>query len=78
MVWNYHYSYSTPTGEQSGTQGVEARATYAKVELLQDGQVIATQYVNCDSTCGVGSPAADSGSASYLFKTYDPADPTAS
>ena len=78
VVWNYHYSYSTPTGEQSGTQGVEARATYAKVELLQDGQVIATQYVNCDSTCGVGSPAADSGSASYLFKTYDPADPTAS
>lgn len=75
VVWNYAYVYDTPTGEQSGTQGVEARATYAKVELLQNGRVIATQYVNCDSQCGVGSPAADSGVATYKFTTYDPVNP---
>ena len=78
VVWNYDYFYSTPDGIQSGTQGVEARATYAKVELLQNGIVIATQLVNCDAQCGVGSTAAASGSAKYRFTTFDPADPASS
>ena len=74
MEWNYAYSYSTPSGIQSGVQGVEARATYARVELVRDGTVIATQYVNCNDQCGPGGTGSDSGSATYKFTTYNPSD----
>lgn len=74
VEWNYAYSYSTPSGIQSGVQGVEARATYARVELVRDGTVIATQYVNCNDQCGPGGTGSDSGSATYKFTTYNPSD----
>lgn len=77
VTWDYAYSYSTPDGVQSGIQGIEARATWARVELLQNGRAIATQYVSCDAECGVGGAGADSGTASYLFTTYNPSDATA-
>lgn len=77
VTWEYEYSYSVSTSAtpHHGVQGVDARATYAKVELLQNGTVIATQFVDCESTCG-SDQNITSGTDTYCFDSYDPSDPT--
>ncbi|MDO5156854.1 MAG: MBG domain-containing protein [Eubacteriales bacterium] len=74
--WNYAYSYSTTSGTQSGVQGVDARATYAKITLKQNHVAIATRYVNCADTCGVNKDAT-TGSQSITIERYNPSNPLA-
>ncbi|MGN0153897.1 MAG: InlB B-repeat-containing protein [Lachnospiraceae bacterium] len=75
--WDYAYRYDLPDGTtQSGVQGAEARATYARLTLWQDDTPIATKIVDCDDLCGSQAATPDTeGSIAYSFTSYDPDDP---
>ncbi|MCQ2498392.1 MAG: InlB B-repeat-containing protein [Lachnospiraceae bacterium] len=71
--WDYNYSYSTTTGTQEGTKAHDQRATYARVDLYMNNQIVASKIVDCDSQCGI-SGAYDEGSCTYTFEGYNPYD----
>lgn len=80
IEWDYEYTYLIDgAGDtQDGVQGVSARATFVKVELLKDGTVIATRIVDCDSTCGVGAlPLKDTDYVNFVFEKYNKNNPLA-
>lgn len=79
VAWDYNYSYTNSTGGiDSGIQGVDARVTFAKVELLQNGVVIATRIVDCEDTCGPSAVSpVDADNKSFAFNKYKPGNPAA-
>lgn len=79
VTWDYAYEYSVAgsTDNEKGVQGVDARATYAKVEFVQQqtGAVLATKIVNCQETCGTnGDIYTDT--KDFVFDKYNPSDGT--
>lgn len=73
--WDYEYDYPTSAGVQHGIVDISQRETHAKVEVIYNGNVIATKYVDCVSICK------DPGSATnalinYVFDNYDESDST--
>lgn len=77
VEWNYAYEYIIPdNGEiQRGVKDKDQRATESKVELYQNGVLIATNMVSCKDECGV-TGTQNSAKGPFVFEYYDPADNT--
>lgn len=73
--WDYEYDYPTDTGIQHGIVDRSQRETHAKVELLYEGRVIATKFVDCLSACKDPGSAV-SATVNYTFENYDDTDPS--
>lgn len=77
VTWKYHFAYKIPGSEdQEGTQHVSERETYAVVELMRNGSVIATKLINCTDSCGVGGAGYDEATISYSFDSFNALDST--
>ncbi len=76
--WQYDYEYYANDGNiHTGTLNPSERETHAIIKLYQDGKLIATKFMDCDSECGTSSGSPVSRAVkNYEFTSFDPTDPT--
>lgn len=79
VEWDYNYSYDIDKADgtkitEVGIQQKDARATYAKVELVRDGVTLATVMLDCADTCGRYEDSLTD-SKDFVFDSYDAANP---